>query len=60
MRCFACDGPAHPATGHAFAPAVLYCGPCAGRFWAWAVRHTNRRWSGGKFYDEAATSVRAV
>lgn len=43
MRCFACGGPYHPATGHVFLPEVAYCGICAGRFFAWVIRHTSTK-----------------
>lgn len=65
MRCCNCGGPAHPATGHCLSAALWLCGPCAGRFWAWVVRHTRSKAKRGRaptaqgFYEAAATSVRA-
>lgn len=35
MRCFFCNGPAHPATGHAYTPNVLACRRCFMAFFAW-------------------------
>lgn len=61
IRCANCGGPHHPATGHAFTATTVLCGPCAGRFWAWVVRHTARRYgAAASFYTHAATSVRAA
>jgi hypothetical protein len=57
--CFACQGPYHPATGHAFSEDVLYCGRCIRHFYKWVRGHTNRRWGGHLLYEEARTSVRA-
>jgi hypothetical protein len=57
--CFACKGPFHPASGHAWPQGANYCGPCTRKFFAWVKSHTKRRWSGCDFYEEAATSVRA-
>jgi len=67
MRCSNCQGPWHPATGHAFSASTVACGPCAGRFWAWVVRHTNGKGARRSrkvpvargFYESAATSIRA-
>jgi hypothetical protein len=53
-RCSGCTGPYHEATGHCFTPRTRLCGPCAGRFWGWVLRHTKRRWTGVSFYDHAA------
>jgi hypothetical protein len=58
--CSVCQGPYHPATGHAWSQETVLCGPCAGRFFAWVVRHTSRRWGGQSFYEAAASSVKAV
>ena len=57
MRCFACHGPYHPASGHLWAPDVAYCGPCYRHFIGWAKKHVARRWSGEAFYAHAWTSV---
>lgn len=61
LRCFACGGPYHEASGHHFAAPfddVVYCGACYRPFVAWMKGHLNRRWSKHRFYDEAATSIR--
>ncbi len=58
VKCFACGGPFHEATGHVFkgkfVGVATYCGPCARHFFAWVVSHTKRRWGGLDFYAEAA------
>lgn len=70
-RCCNCGGPFHPATGHAFSEKMGACGPCAGRFFAWVVSHTNKKPSKPRngrprpaetvsFYEAARTSVKAV
>jgi hypothetical protein len=67
VTCATGDHPAHPATGHHLGGKAWLCGPCAGRFFAWVVRHTARRNRPGKlnkeahtlsFYDYAATSIK--
>lgn len=62
MKCFACPGPYHEATGHLFnlpdATRVAYCGPCARYFLRWMISHMKRRWGGADFYEAAATSIR--
>jgi hypothetical protein len=59
MKCFQCQGPWHPATGHVLATETVLCGPCAQRFFRWMRAHMARRWGGHDFYVEAATSIRA-
>lgn len=59
-RCSACGGVYHPASGHRWGDRVVLCGPCTRHFIAWVKAHTQRRWGGVKFYDHAATSVRAA
>jgi hypothetical protein len=67
LRCFACKGPYHPATGHIWTELPpdaqgehpVYCGPCYRKWIKWMKGHLNRRWAGANFYEEAATSVRA-
>ena len=56
LRCFACGGPYHPATGHLWRElsAVAYCGPCYRSFLSWLKPHMHRRWSGERFYEAAA------
>ncbi len=58
VRCSACSGPFHPATGHHLSVITVLCGPCARDHLAWLKHHTQRRWGGLKFYDYAATSVK--
>lgn len=58
QRCASCRGPAHPATGAQYTPAILVCGPCERAFWAWAKDWTRRpkRLKGGGlvyFYEAA-------
>jgi hypothetical protein len=58
VRCFACGGPYHEASGHAFPGlGIAYCGPCIRHFMAWYRKHTSPR-KGPDFYAEAATSNR--
>lgn len=38
IRCGHCNGPFHPATGHAFNATLVACGPCYGRFAAWQLK----------------------
>jgi uncharacterized metal-binding protein YceD (DUF177 family) len=35
VRCFFCEGPAHPATGHQVTPTVLQCQRCHREFIRW-------------------------
>jgi hypothetical protein len=67
VRCATGDHPAHAATGHFLGGTSWLCGPCAGRFFAWVVRHTAQRKRAGRlnkdaarvsFYDHAATSIK--
>lgn len=62
VRCFACGGPYHEATGHAWRgfDDVAYCGPCYRRWLVFFKSHTKRKWNKGDFYAEAATSIRAT
>lgn len=60
-RCACCGGVWHPASGDwddRF--KVARCGRCYREFLRWFKVHTSRRWGGRKFYDEAATSIRAT
>jgi hypothetical protein len=61
MRCFACRGPWHPATGHWWGDKydIVYCGPCYLHFVTWLKGHLKRKWGGLVFYEEAATSIRS-
>ena len=36
IQCRTCGGVAHPATGCAYTPTFIVCGPCTREFWAWA------------------------
>ena len=60
MKCFACGGVYHEATGHLFRefPGVAYCGPCYRHFAEWMKAHMRRRWGKCNFYAEAAGGVR--
>lgn len=61
VRCFACGGPYHPASGHLWREFMAaYCGPCYRHFIAWMKGHMHRKWAGADFYAEALTSVRAA
>ena len=58
MRCFACGGPYHEASGHLWRElGIAYCGPCYRHFAKWMKGHLARKWSGASFYDEAATAI---
>lgn len=60
MRCFACGGPYHPATGHLFREfMVAYCGRCYRHFIEWMKGHMRRKWGGLDFYAEAAKRPRS-
>jgi hypothetical protein len=60
MRCFACGGPYHEASGHFWRDFdIAYCGRCTRHFFDWVRQHTRSRIRGGDFYAEAASSVRA-
>ena len=53
MRCAACKGVAHPATGCQYSKQTLICRACTRRFWEWLRKHTNGkgRRKGPNFYD---------
>lgn len=57
--CSSCENPYHPATGWRLSPRTRLCGPCARHFAEWVKGMVRRRWGGVRFYDHAATSVRA-
>ena len=59
MKCASCDGVAHPATGCAWSPKTLICGPCTRRFWAWMMQHTRARKGKPSFYDAALLKLDA-
>lgn len=59
MRCSACTGVFHPATGHQWSEKTRLCLSCAHSFMQWFKAHTRRKWGGERFYDHAATSIRA-
>lgn len=56
MRCAACGGVYHEATGHRWTSSMVICGPCAREFIAWLRGHSQRRWGGLRFYDYTETS----
>lgn len=35
MKCFFCEGPAHPATGHAYSETCIACMRCYLEFFGW-------------------------
>lgn len=44
MQCSFCDSPAaHPATGCVYGPRTIACRQCCVDFWAWLLRHVNKR-----------------
>jgi hypothetical protein len=53
MRCFFCDGVAHPATGCQYTENAVACGPCVRDAWRWIKGFTNQkgRRRGPAFYD---------
>lgn len=60
MRCVQCKGPWHPSSGHWYEEwGIVVCGGCYKPFLAWLSGHLKRRWGKVRFYDEAATSIRA-
>jgi hypothetical protein len=58
MRCFACGGPYHPASGHVFADEIVYCGACYRPFIEFMKSRFYRRSKGPDFIAEAVTSIR--
>lgn len=56
MKCAACCGAFHEATGHFWTSSMPICGPCIRGFIAWLKRHTSSRWGGLQFYDYTETS----
>ena len=65
MRCSACKGPAHPATGHAFTATMMLCGPCTRNFIRWIKQreammgHKSKRHNSNTTWTEAAlTSIK--
>ena len=55
IRCFACGGPYHPATGHLGREFMVpYCGTCTCHFFAWVKSQMRRKWGKMDFYVEAA------
>lgn len=53
MRCFFCQGAAHPASGAQYTATAVACGPCVRSFWAAHIQRTYKRWGGLFFYDYA-------
>jgi len=66
MRCAACGGVAHPATGCQYGPKTLICGPCTRRAWEWIKKHTKETKRVGpkgskcrvSFYEAAGRKVK--
>lgn len=58
MRCFACGGPYHPASGHIFSEDVVYCGACYRPFVAFMKSRFYQREDEPDFIAEAMTSIR--
>lgn len=58
MKCFACGGPYHPATGNLFRPDVAYCGRCYRHFLEYLKTRFYRRKERPDFIAEAVTSIR--
>jgi pullulanase/glycogen debranching enzyme len=68
MKCAACSGPYHPATGHVLSENFVLCGPCAISFKDWLKnrmgmmsaklknKRTGERMS-ESFQDAAAKSI---
>ena len=59
MKCAACKGVYHPATGHVLSEQLVLCGPCTREHVKWLKQHLRRKWGGADFYAAAATSVKA-
>lgn len=55
MTCPMCGGVSHPASGCAYTPTFVVCGPCVRDFWAWLIPFVNGkgRRKGLAFYDYA-------
>lgn len=58
MRCFACKGVYHEASGHLLVRELPYCGPCYRHWLAW-FRSLSRRWEETGFYKHALVSCSA-
>lgn len=53
-RCPTCGGVSHPASGCAYTPTFIVCGPCTREAWAWIRSFTaskGRRRGKPSFYD---------
>lgn len=54
IRCRTCEGVAHPASGCAYSPTFIVCGPCTREAWKWLREMTaskGRRKGRPAFYD---------
>jgi hypothetical protein len=53
IRCATCGGVAHPATGCAYSPTFVVCGPCTRAAWKWILVFVNGKGArrGPRFYD---------
>lgn len=53
IRCRTCGGVAHPASGCAYSPTFIVCGPCVREAWRWIKGFTNQkgRRKGRSFYE---------
>lgn len=51
--CPTCGGPSHPASGCAYTPTFIVCGPCTREAWTWIREMTasKGRRSGPAFYN---------
>jgi hypothetical protein len=59
MNCSSCGAPYHEASGHRFSERVAICGPCTLHYIEFLKSHQKRKWGGLRFYEHAATSIRA-
>jgi hypothetical protein len=57
VKCAACGGAAHPATGCQHSETCIVCGPCTEAFWRWVRGHTNRVYRAGAKGDKVAGFV---
>jgi phage FluMu protein Com len=62
IRCATCSGVAHPASGCAYTPTFIVCGPCTRAAWTWIRQHTANkgRRRGPSFYEHVNTIAPAI
>ena len=48
MKCFLCDGVAHPSTGAQYTERVVVCESCVREFWAWFRAQQHKRGRPGR------------